>query len=328
MKVHFLALSAALLLTVAPACAQKTISKKQWKKTTRIVYSRENGSVLDPYKEAFTVTADKDSISLHVYLGRQYAGSVTGDSSPEMFAQLKAQLEAQKLGSIPESKVGIMPTGGDFERLSCFADGKEDPFYHTYLTGGVGTMTIEGDPASAFSELMPIELIVQEFRQQKQKEMREREEQQRPKARLLVGKSQWEATTLAVYSFTDASLPPEYHRSYTIRACKDSISIDVTSYGEPLLHQSWPFTQERFNEMKQALAAQVVSLGDPENKPMPTGGTTDALALYLNGDEKPFFSASSYAGIGTLYVEKGTPGDAFAKALPESLDAILERTRQ
>ncbi len=321
------ALCIVMLLTGAPACAQKTISKKQWKKTTRIVYSCTNGSVIDPYKESFTVTADKDSASICVYLGHEYAGTVSMELSPEIFGRLKKQLAEQKLGTISEDKIGILPMGGDIERISCYAESEEDAFYQTYITGGVGTMAIKGEPIYAFSELLPIDIIIQEFKQQKHKEEQKRQDLQRPEMRLAISASQWEATTMAVYKFTDSSTPPDVHRSYTICACKDSITIDVYSYGDHLLHKFYPFSQEQFCEMKHKLAAQGITKGKAKDGILPTGGKTHALSFYTDSDADPIFSASSYAGIGTLYIEKGTAGETFIKALPENLDAILERTR-
>ena len=40
--------------------------------------------------------------------------------------------------------------------------------------------------------------------------------------------------TKIVYSYGDSSVPPKYHRSYTITATKDGIRIVVDSYGNIL----------------------------------------------------------------------------------------------
>lgn len=180
MKSFISALCAVLLLSSVPASAQKPISKRQWKKTTRIVYSCENGSVIDPYKEAYTITADKDSVIMQVYLGRKYAGTVGMESSPKTFRRLKSRLSEQRLGTIPEGEVSEVPMGGDIQRISCFAKGNEAPFYDTYITGGVGTMAIIGDPLSAFSELLPVDIILLDFKKKKQEEMQEEENRRRP----------------------------------------------------------------------------------------------------------------------------------------------------
>lgn len=322
-------LCTSFMLCTSAAFAQKVISKKQWKTTARIVYSCSNHSVIDNYKANYTITADKESNRIDVYLGSKYAGGLITESTPEAFNALKNRLAAQKLGSIPDEKVGILPTGGDVETVKCYAEGKDDPYYDAFTTGGVGTMSFTGaELAEAFELVMPVTAILEDFKRKKHQEEEVQKAHLRKDARLIISPSQWDAMTMAVYNFTDSSTPPEYHRSYSISICKDSITVEVASYGDLLLRKSYPFTQERFNAVKKELAAQVISKGEAKEEPLSTGGTTDALSFYLNGAEKPFFSAYSYDGVGTLYIEKGSAGNAFRKALPEDIEAIIESTRE
>ncbi|MBR6925857.1 MAG: hypothetical protein IKH52_01400 [Bacteroidaceae bacterium] len=325
----FLATLCCLLVGFAlPAMAQKVVTKKQWKNTARIVYSLTNRSVIDPYKATYTIEANKDSIVMNIYLGNEYVGKVSQSSSPEMFNNLKDQLAYQGLGAIPESKVDIIPLGGDRESIACYAERAEEPFYDAFTTGGVGTMTLKtGDPQTAFETLLPIAAIIQGYQEYK-REKEEQQQQLRPTLRQSVSDEQWEATTRAVYDFTDSSTPPQHHRSYSIDIREDSIRVSITCYGKELLRTAYPFSKEQFQQVKQQLAAQGISKGQPADEPLPTGGKTHALALYSDGSEAPYFSASSYAGIGTLYIKKGRAADAFLQALPEDIKTIIDRTRQ
>ena len=325
-----LAILCCLLLGLAlPAMAQKVITKKHWKNTARIVYSLTNRSVIDPYKATYTIEANKDSIVINIYLGNEYVGKVSQSSSPEMFNNLKDQLAYQGLGAIPESKVGIIPLGGDRESIACYAEGANEPFYDAYTTGGVGTLTLKtGELQTAFETLLPISSIVYEFQEQKRQEEEAQQQQQSAQARLRVSNEQWTATTRAVYNFTDSSTPPQHHRSYSIDIREDSIRVSVTCYGKELLRTAYPFSKEQFQQVKQQLAAQHISRGKPADEPLPTGGKTHALSFYCDRSDTPYFSASSYAGIGTLYIENGKAADAFLQALPEDIKTIIDRTRQ
>ncbi len=141
-----------------------------------------------------------------------------------------------------------------------------------------------------------------------------------------ISKEQWAKTDRVSYSFTDASLPPEYHRSYTIDINSDSVCISVTCYGDVLLRESYPFTKEKFDAVKTELAEQGFKLNKHAQESTETGGTADAVAFYI-GDQC-YFTGSVYAGMGSLSVKNGPINKAFVKALPEDVDAIIASTRR
>ena len=138
----------------------------------------------------------------------------------------------------------------------------------------------------------------------------------------------WAETTFVRYDFTDSSLPPEHHRSYYIGIDKDSIRVRITCYGELLRREVFPSTQQTLDQVKDQLKKQNLrKVKEDKTKAMPTGGTTDAIALFKGDDSKSFFSASVYAGIGTLEID-GAPEAAFLKALPVSIESIISKTRR
>ena len=118
-----------------------------------------------------------------------------------------------------------------------------------------------------------------------------------------------------------------HHKDVTIGINKDSIVLNVTCYGSQLLHKVYPCTEETFNKVKARLAAQGISKGKAKGEATSTGGTTDALSFFKDNGDTPYFSASVYDGIGTLYIEKGSPAEAFHQALPEPIEDILDNTR-
>lgn len=91
-------------------------------------------------------------------------------------------------------------------------------------------------------------------------------------------------TQSIVYRFGDASVPPQFHRSYSITITEDTLSVVVDSYGDVLHQKSFPFTVDDFTKVKQMIKKHKignVNLGEDDGC---TGGTTESLALYgING---------------------------------------------
>lgn len=142
-----------------------------------------------------------------------------------------------------------------------------------------------------------------------------------------ISEQDWAETTFLRYDFTDSSTPPDCHRSYYIGIDKDSIRVRVTSYGDLLLREVYPSSQEILDKAKATLAKQGIKYVKPKEESLVCGGTADAVAFFKGDDEKPYFSASAYAGVGTLFVENGSPETAFLQALPVPIDVIIEKTR-
>jgi len=96
------------------------------------------------------------------------------------------------------------------------------------------------------------------------------------------------------YRFTDSSVPPPFHRSYTIAADKDSVRLTVDSYGETLAHKEYPMPENGLGMIGSALLKHKInkrSKGKEGNGC--TGGTTESISLATKEDAH-FFSASIY----------------------------------
>ena len=99
------------------------------------------------------------------------------------------------------------------------------------------------------------------------------------------------------YHFGDASVPPNYHRSYTITVTADSVKIVVDSYGDILAEEEYEITSKQFDDIQKSLEKSNIrncTLGSDEGC---TGGTSETIS-YVN-DNNEIFSGSVYHCGGT-----------------------------
>ena len=95
-----------------------------------------------------------------------------------------------------------------------------------------------------------------------------------------------------VYRFGDASVPPQYHRSYTITVTAGQARVVVDSYGDVLAEQAYEITREEFEGIVRSLSRHRIGraeLGEDEGC---TGGTTETIS-YSDGVNE-LFSGSVY----------------------------------
>ena len=95
-----------------------------------------------------------------------------------------------------------------------------------------------------------------------------------------------------VYHFGDASVPPNYHRSYTITATPGKVEIVVDSYGDILAHEEYEITSEQFDDIQRSLERNKIrncKLSDDEGC---TGGTSESISC--SDDKGKIFSGSVY----------------------------------
>jgi len=100
------------------------------------------------------------------------------------------------------------------------------------------------------------------------------------------------AITEITYHFGDASVPPDYHRSYSVRVTADEVRVVVDSYGEILADETYTITSLQFDDIKRSLERNRISnctLVDDENC---TGGTSERIT-YSDRDNE-LFSGSVY----------------------------------
>ncbi len=94
------------------------------------------------------------------------------------------------------------------------------------------------------------------------------------------------------YQFGDASVPPQFHRSYSITITMDTLRIVVDSYGEILQEKSFSFTVDDFNKVKLVIKKNKIGNIDLGEYDGCTGGTTESLTLY--GRNEVLFTGTVY----------------------------------
>jgi hypothetical protein len=92
--------------------------------------------------------------------------------------------------------------------------------------------------------------------------------------------------TEIVYSFGDSSVPPKYHRSYSIKANMDSISIVVDSYGDILCDTSYTLSEEQFKELvNYTKECEINNKKEIKKEDDCTGGTSKSIGIYNDDAE-------------------------------------------
>ena len=96
--------------------------------------------------------------------------------------------------------------------------------------------------------------------------------------------------TEIAYHFADASVPPDYHRSYGITVTASEVRIVVDSYGEILADETFAVTAERFDELRGSLSRRRIMncvLTEDEGC---TGGTSEKISY--RDDQRQLFSGT------------------------------------
>ena len=122
------------------------------------------------------------------------------------------------------------------------------------------------------------------------------------------------------YRFQDASVPPEYHRSYTITVDKDRLKITVDSYGDILIEKEYRITKDQFEGLIASLKKNNIKraeLGDIDGCP---GGTSEIISYSnLSGG---IFSGTVYQCEGKDFGNLGGNVKGFAQDIKKLVPDI------
>jgi len=94
------------------------------------------------------------------------------------------------------------------------------------------------------------------------------------------------------YRFKDSSVPPEYHRSFTIILTTSKIYLVVDCYGDTLNRQTYKDGGLSLKELKKAFSTYNISKGKKKKDDGCSGGTTDEISCFIG--EKAVFNAWLY----------------------------------
>ena len=99
--------------------------------------------------------------------------------------------------------------------------------------------------------------------------------------------------TKLVYLYDDASVPPEYHRSYSITIESSQINVVVDSYGDILKDTVFPFDAKQFEKLAEVYQeAKLHYCETVKESDGCTGGNGEQIHSYSK--ESKLFSASVY----------------------------------
>jgi hypothetical protein len=101
------------------------------------------------------------------------------------------------------------------------------------------------------------------------------------------------------YHFGDASIPPEYHRSYTFIVSSDTLQLVVDCYGEILFDTTRAISSEILTECGRIIRESGIKSCHEEDAEPCTGGTSESLKLYSGA--KMFFNGLTYQCGGNRY---------------------------
>lgn len=93
------------------------------------------------------------------------------------------------------------------------------------------------------------------------------------------------------YRYTDASIPPEYHRSYTLQVRKDLTTITVDSYGDLLFEGQATTTPQAWQALSEGYAGLAALTSPPQGTC--TGDTSSSVTVSSGGQELIDLFASS-----------------------------------
>ncbi len=118
--------------------------------------------------------------------------------------------------------------------------------------------------------------------------------------------------TEIVYHFNDSSVPPKYHRSYTIKINNNSISLTVDSYGDILVDTTFVISQKEFNNLIDlAVKYQLSNRSKKTTIDDCSGGTSKSIDIYKNNNI--ILSGTCYKCGGQTYGDLKGDIDSYSK---------------
>jgi hypothetical protein len=121
------------------------------------------------------------------------------------------------------------------------------------------------------------------------------------------------------YRYGDSSVPPEYHRSYTLTVTRERVDAVVDSYGEVLHEISASLPREVWRELSSA--GEVVAIDEPGDGEGCAGGTSRRLEIDDGG------TALVDLGFGVCGTESIAAGERVDRYIAPAIGAIPDWDR-
>lgn len=127
-----------------------------------------------------------------------------------------------------------------------------------------------------------------------------------------------------VYRYDDSSVPPEFHRSYTITITPSEATVVVDVYGDILAEESVGISAETFQAIKTSFETNEISSGRQSDEPACTGGTGEGIA-YSSAGENLFSGYVYHCGSsdsGNLYGDTASFASDVKALIPNLQDLL------
>lgn len=127
-----------------------------------------------------------------------------------------------------------------------------------------------------------------------------------------------------VYHFQDASVPPKYHRSYTIEVTSDKAKMTVDSYGDIISEAEHNINNDQFITLSSLLDTYHISVKEQTNDEGCTGGTAESI-YYKTIDGVEFDGFVYHCGgkdFGTLKGDISKFAEEIKKLVPDFADLL------
>lgn len=127
-----------------------------------------------------------------------------------------------------------------------------------------------------------------------------------------------------IYRYEDASLPPEFHRSYTINVMNEKIHISIDSYHKVLGKKSLPITKTKYQSFVAAILGLNIKVREEVKSNGCTGGTSDKLDIYIGKDYevKGYIYHCGNENFGNLEGNVGKAVELFKALIPNLKNRI------
>ena len=127
----------------------------------------------------------------------------------------------------------------------------------------------------------------------------------------MISASEWEEVTKVILGFRNASVPPEYHRSYSMTFSPNNSKIEVASYDMILVTYEHAISCDEFVRLKDTLRRQRIRKVRKKDSGM-TGGFGGYVCLKM--EDEFLFSAYIYGNSGITDGDLSFDGFLFESA--------------
>lgn len=122
--------------------------------------------------------------------------------------------------------------------------------------------------------------------------------------------------TKIIYSFKDASVPPQYHRSYTLTVTREQAHIIVDSYSDILADVTIDMPEQIIDDLAKYIEKyQIKEKEHKSDTTICTGGISKSLTVY--SDANILLNGTVYQCGGFLEGSLSGDIDSFAKKIED-----------